>query len=36
MRRQHILIALCIPIIVLGLGWAFVWAFRGFLPAQKM
>jgi len=33
--RDGLLIALCIPIIVLGLGWAFVWAFRGFLPAQK-
>jgi hypothetical protein len=33
--RNGILIALGIPIIVLGFGWAFVWAFRGFLPAQK-
>jgi hypothetical protein len=34
--RNDILIALCIPIIALVLGWAFVSAFRGFLPAQKM
>jgi hypothetical protein len=33
--RNGVLIALGVPIIALGLGWAFVWAFRGFLPAQK-
>ena len=33
--RSGVLFALGIPIIVLVFGWAFVWAFRGFLPAQK-
>jgi hypothetical protein len=33
--RNGVLIALAIPIIVLGLGWSFVWAFRGFLPPSK-
>jgi hypothetical protein len=30
-----VLFALGIPIIILGFGWAFVWAFRGFLPAKN-
>jgi hypothetical protein len=33
--RNGVLIALCIPIIILVVGWGLVWAFRGFLPAQK-
>jgi hypothetical protein len=33
--RNGIPIALAIPIIVLGFGWAFVWVFRGFLPAKS-
>ena len=33
--KTGILIALGIPLIVLGIGWAFVWAFRGFLPARS-
>jgi len=32
--KSGILFAVGIPIIVLAFGWAFVWAFRGFLPAQ--
>jgi hypothetical protein len=33
--RNGVLIVLAIPIIVLGGGWSFVRAFRGFVPAQK-
>jgi hypothetical protein len=33
--KNGILIAFSIPIIALVLGWAFVWAFRGFLPAKN-
>jgi hypothetical protein len=35
MLRSGVLFALGIPIIILVFGWGFVWAFRGFLPAQK-
>jgi hypothetical protein len=31
--RDGLLIALSIPIVVLIVGWGFVWAARGFLPA---
>jgi hypothetical protein len=33
--KNGILIAFSIPVIALVLGWGFVWAFRGFLPAQN-
>jgi hypothetical protein len=33
--RSGALFALGIPIIILILGWGFVWAFRGFLPARS-
>jgi hypothetical protein len=33
--KNGILIAVSIPIIGLVLGWAFVWALRGFLPAKN-
>jgi hypothetical protein len=33
--RNGLLIALGIPIAFLVIGWGFVWAFRGFLPARS-
>ena len=33
--RNGLLIALGIPIAIFVVGWGFVWAFRGFLPARS-
>jgi len=33
--RSGVLFAVGIPIILLAFGWAFIWAFRGFLPPRS-